>query len=145
MNSKTTKTYLITQKQFEEWTSAWAQFEFQTGKFNFFMNGDALQTGVIFEKNFVNYLVSTTGASTIKIRFGFDPIEKSFEIILFGTDNTGQVLTPYYVPSEKVYYSPSPILTETGRVPQELVRNWRENWIAKAETGDITSYNFMNA
>tara|TARA_R110002124_G_scaffold191140_1_gene358570 strand:+ start:336 stop:1115 length:780 start_codon:yes stop_codon:yes gene_type:complete len=149
METKPSTTYLISKEEYEAWTGAWEALKFTTQPFDFFERNGHLQSAAVLESTFVTYLVSTTGATTIKIRFGFNPLTKSFEIILFGTDHSGLVLTPYYVPGRKKYFkevSKSDVaLTEGGRVPKELVETWKNNWKEKGSTGTITSEDFMNA
>lgn len=134
---------LISEQVFENWAFAWQKLEFDPNPFGFFKNGEQILSGVVFNSHNMSSLLSTTGVSTIKIRFGLNLETNSFEIILFGTDTTGQIMTPYYVPSKKNYYTPDAALGEQGRVPAELIKQWKKNWLVTAGAGKVTSKDFI--
>jgi hypothetical protein len=133
---------LISEQVFENWAFAWQKLEFDTNPFNFFKEGDQTLSGVVFDSHNMSSLLSTTGVSTIKIRFGLNVETADFEIILFGTDNMGTVMTPYYVPCKKNYFKPETALEE-GKVPTELIKQWKKNWEKTAGAGHVTNMNFI--
>lgn len=143
MSNNPLATHLISQQTFETWSYAWQQKEFNTNPFDFFKEGDEILVSVLFDSKSMSSLLSTTGVSTIKIRFGFNVEKNDFEIILFGTDSTGQILTPYYIPFKKNYKGLSAELgEEDGKVPSELIRQWKNNWLIAAGKGAVNNSNF---
>lgn len=144
MSDKPSTAPLISQQTFENWSYAWQQLEFNSAPFDFFKEGDELIVSVVFDSKSMSSLLSTTGVSTIKIRFGYNDENSNFEIILFGTDTTGQTLTPYYIPFKKNYQQISPELGQgEGKVPTELIRQWKNNWLVTAGKGAVTKNNFI--
>lgn len=137
-----TTPHLITEQVFENWAIAWKELEAYTKPYDFFKSEKGLLTAVVFDGGNISSLLSTTGIGTIKIRFGYDKETSSFKIILFGTDLTGQILTPYYVPARNEY-SDKDLLEGSGKVPIELINQWKENWLDKAEQDTITNKNFI--
>ena len=143
MDINHSKAHLVPEQTFDNWTVAWKNLEFDPNPFEFFKSEEGLIAGVVFDSHNISSLLSTTGVSTIKIRFGFNAETKDFEIILFGTDSTGQVLTPYYVPAKKLYQKPDASPADEGKVPSELIKQWKNNWLVKAGKGIIDTKNFM--
>jgi hypothetical protein len=140
MLDKNVKANLISELVYDTWTVAWKDLELNQKPYEFFKRDAELLTAVVFNGSNMTSLISTTGVSTIKIRFGLDVKKASFKIILFGTDSTGQILTPYYVPERKVYSDLAS--EEEGLVPTELINQWKQNWLDKGGEG-ITNKNFM--
>lgn len=134
--------HLITEQVYENWAIAWKELETETKSFEFFKSEKGALTAVVFDGENISSLISTTGISTIKIRFGFDKEEGSFKIILYGTDLSGQILTPYYVPARTVYSGKS-LLEGHGKVPKELMNQWLENWVEQVDNDTVASKNFM--
>jgi len=143
MDNNFSTAHLISEQVFENWSIDWKNLEHDTNPYQFFKGEQGVLYGVVFSSGNMSSLLSTTGVSTVKIRFGFDKENATFQIILFGTDNTGQVMTPYYVPAKNLYYEKNDLADEQGRVPAELIRQWKQNWIAKAAKGNVTYKNFM--
>ena len=144
MSNKPLTAHLISQQTFENWSYAWQQLEFNSKPFDFFKEGDELIVSMLFDSKSMSSLLSTTGVSTIKIRFGLNIEKNDFEIILFGTDTTGQILTPYYIPFRKNFQKTSPPIEQgDGKVPIELIRQWKNNWLVTAGKGAVTNNNFL--
>ncbi len=134
--------HTITEEVFKSLTSDWKALEFETATFPFFADSDRIQTGVVLNQKTLEYLLSTPGTSTIKIRFGFSKEETSFLLILWGIDETGQRLTPYYLAKDPIYRS-RPDHTNGGRVPMELEKQWRYYWLTRTNDNEISALNFQ--
>jgi hypothetical protein len=131
---------LISEKVFDNWTIAWKELEFDQKPYEFFKTEKGLITAAVFDAADMTSLISTTGVSTVKVRFGLDTESATFQVLLFGTDNHGQILTPYYVQARNVY---SALGQDEGEVPIELINQWKKNWIDKASAGEISNKSFL--
>jgi len=140
MLNKELKLNLISEQVFDNWTIAWKELEFDQKPYEFFKKDGQLLTAVVFDATDMTSLISTTGVSTVKVRFGLDAENVAFKIILFGTDSYGQILTPYYVSARDVY---SGLGDDEGEVPIELINQWKKNWIEKGSSGEISNKSFL--
>ncbi|PKK37280.1 hypothetical protein BWI96_08015 [Siphonobacter sp. SORGH_AS_0500] len=135
--------HTITEQVFKTWTSDWKALEFETATFPFFANEYSIQTGVVLNQKTLEYLLSTPGTSTIKIRFGFSKEEENFfQVILWGTDELEQRITPYYHAKEAIFEK-RPDQSNGGLVPAELQKQWRFYWLTKANDDLISVQNFL--
>ncbi len=134
--------YLISEQDYENWAIAWKELESEGKPFHFFKSEEGVLTSVVFDADYISSLISTTGIATVKIRFGYDRDAESFKIIIYGTDLSGQILTPYYVPARTVYTG-KVLMEGHGKVPKELMNQWLENWVEAVEKDNITYKNFM--
>lgn len=140
MLNKELNANLISEKVFDNWSIAWKELEFDQKPYEFFKREEGLITAAVFDAADMTSLISTIGVSTVKVRFGLDEENRSFQILLFGTDNTGQILTPYYVQARNVY---SGLGQEEGEVPIELINQWKRNWIVKGSADEISNKSFL--
>ncbi|PSL34127.1 hypothetical protein CLV60_101496 [Dyadobacter jiangsuensis] len=110
--------------------------------------GSKLLLGDYLDGDDFETLVSTPGVAVIKVRFGFEPGENPFKLVLFGVDSAGQIITPYYAhtPADFREAGEGP----GGNVPDVLARQWIKYWERKGHEGEITSplfrtqYGFLN-
>ena len=138
----------ISDEVFVKWTAQWQALEHSREPFGFFNLGSKLLLGDFFDGNDFETLVSTPGIAVIKVRFGFDTEETKFKLVLFGVDNTGQIITPYYAhaPADFREAGDGP----GGNVPDVLAKQWIRYWEEKGHAGEIasplfrTQYGFLN-
>ena len=131
----------ISDHDFIVWTANWQELENSPGTFPFFKQDEKLMLGFYFDSTDIETLFSTPGIATIKVRFGFSD-DKKFKIILFGTDNVAERLTPYYT-ANAPDYKPVGSGPQHGNVPSALANLWREHWRTYGSKNDITSQMFM--
>ncbi|MDQ1090189.1 hypothetical protein [Siphonobacter sp. SORGH_AS_1065] len=135
--------HTITEQVFKTWTSDWKTLETEIDHFSFFANETSIQTGVVLNQKTLEYLLSTPGTSTIKIRFGFSKEEENFfQVILWGTDELEQRITPYYHAKDPIFEK-RPDQSNGGQVPAELQKQWRFYWLTKANDNLISACNFQ--
>jgi hypothetical protein len=141
----------ITDKEFVKRTAAWQELEGEPReRFDFFYdNSSSLKSflsGITLASNDVENLFSKPSVTTIKVRFGLDNQQnnKSFNIILFGTDDLGEVLTPYYIHETQVWKDVSGISgPDDGNIPDVLAKRWKKYWLQKGTSHTIDSSLFM--
>ncbi|WP_400190969.1 hypothetical protein [Hymenobacter sp. B81] len=143
---------LISDSTFAKWTLAWAEQQERDKPFSFFRRDQALQVAVMLDHASASLLLSTLGASTVKIRFGLRRDEhghEHFELLLFGVDAYGQRLTPYYNPNQAEYAAGANTAPPQGNLPAELARQWMQHWAEKGQADELdaavftTPYGFL--
>jgi len=138
----------ISDEVFTKWAAQWQALEHSREPFGFFNLGSKLLLGDYFDGDDFETLVSTPGIAVIKVRFGFETGENAFKLVLFGVDNAGQIITPYYAhtPADFREAGDGP----GGNVPDVLARQWIKYWEQKGHAGEIasplfrTQYGFLN-
>ncbi|WP_353719122.1 hypothetical protein [Dyadobacter sp. 676] len=139
----------ISDELYAKWVAQWQALEHSREPFGFFKSGSKLLLGDFFDGDDFETLVSTPGINVIKVRFGFDTEQQQFKLVLFGVDNAGQIITPYYA------HTPADFREQGddgpgGNVPDVLARQWKRYWVEKGHANDITSplfrsqYGFLN-
>ncbi|GAA4386585.1 hypothetical protein [Hymenobacter koreensis] len=137
--------HLISDSVFAKWTLAWAEQQENTKPLPFFKRDSAFQQGVVLGHASANLLFSTMGASTVKIRFGLrqdDQGAHHFELLLFGVDNYGQRLTPYFNPQAGEFSNAALTSGEQGNLPAELAAQWKKHWQEKVLADEVTAAMF---
>jgi len=143
---------MISESEFKKWTMSWSELEGNNALFPSFLYDKKLQLGVTLNGTAVTALLSTMGATTIKVRFGLREDDKGvfrFELLLFGIDAYGQRLTPYYNPEQVELKEPSAPIPQDGNMPDELAVQWKANWAALDQLDKLstalfeTNYGFL--
>lgn len=141
----------ISDKEFVKRTAAWQELEGEPKeRFTLFYkrnsNLKSFLSGVTLDSNDVENLFSKPSVTTIKVRFGVDnqSHDNTFNVILFGTDDSGEVLTPYYIHETQVWKDTDNTSgPDDGNIPDVLARRWKKYWLQKGETLTIDSSLFM--
>jgi hypothetical protein len=127
---------------FVKFTANWTELEGSTSPFDFFQSKSGkIILGDFLDNEDMETLFSAIGVSVIKVRFGINSVndKTKFILILFGVDNAGERLTPYYA---HTFEDLEPVSggDPHGNVPDILADKWKNYW-KNAEV--ITSKNFM--
>ena len=134
----------LTDIEFTRQTANWSLLEGEVSadKFDFF-KVPKLMLGAELFSNAVELMLSRTSVSTLKVRFGLEKqgvsnetaeVPDKFNVILFGTDDCGEVLTPYYVAESQTEQTPVELYPNQGNVPTTLFHIWRNYWLVKDRT-----------
>ena len=139
---------IISIAEYTSWTTNWLdKLKNDAGSFPFFMHGNQIQTGAVFDFDDAQYLFSTPGVVTIKVRFGLrqsnDGSSWEFQLILFGVDNLDNMTTPYYTTSPFALQLAGTEEKDEGNLPQVFMEQWRENWRVAVSGGSVGRQLFM--
>ena len=129
---------MLSIKHFNQYTLDWQMyFSVETQPLKDYFEIDYLKTNyVIFTKQCIHKLLSTSGVTKVKAKFALYPLKdgkKIFSIVLFGTDDQEVHTSAYYLgtpsnldPSLTLGYTPGS--DQNGYVPNDLANRWLENW-----------------
>lgn len=140
---------IINNETYALWTKEWRELENQEKPFQFFLRDDKLLLGDFLDPLHLELLFSTIGISTVKVRLGFDAASREFKLILFGTDSSGEQLTPYYAHTPDNFREIGDGGPH-GNVPGVLAKKWKNYWLNHGYAGRIgrdqffTPYGFLN-
>jgi len=136
--------HTISEKQFEKWTKKWEEKVGEPKKLiPVFQNNDNLTIRKIyFSDETVINLISSLGVENIKARFAimddYAPYEitrDTFTIILFATDNQGNIGSAYHVGLPEYQYDLRlrevgiPAYDEAGYISDLLAAKWINGWM----------------
>lgn len=155
---------LVSQEEFDEYTTVWAQQLSDPGPVplsTYFAtpNGKSLLTHVYLTAEDVIHLISTVGTVTVKARFAIQPVDgqPTFTVILFGADARNTRTTAYLAATVPGAKSPvRHVAVAEGPVPNCLAMQWITNWqqqpekkidrtLFEAPDGPLRGYTFLLA
>lgn len=140
--------HIISATEYDTWVYNWKRQEHTTSPYTFFLHKEKMQTGMAFEFDHLRYLLSTTGVTTVKIRFGLheftDGQDPKFHLVLFGADGGNEVITPYFTsPAFTHHHNDYPVQGDSeGNLPQALMKEWEKDWQDQVTAGTVGQQNF---